>query len=84
MRGWIRQARRSAEQLRITGIDAVVTLDQDALPVRVPADPLACALDALGAAAEAMGRRFGLAGTSPWERIPVLTRGRLPSRAPDT
>jgi transposase-like protein len=60
VRGWIRRARRSAGQLRAIGVRAVVALDPELLPARVLADPLACALDALGAAAVAMGRRFGL------------------------
>jgi len=77
VRGWIRCARRSADQLRIAGIQAVVALDPDALPARARTDELACALDALGAAAMAMGERFGLQHTSPWARITVLTRGRL-------
>jgi len=77
VRGWIRAARRSAEQLRITGIRAVVALDPDALPARVRLDELGCALEHLGAAAMAMGNRFGLQHTSPWARINVLTRGRL-------
>jgi hypothetical protein len=38
-------------------------LGQDALPARALAGPLACALDVLGAAAAAMGRRFGLQET---------------------
>jgi hypothetical protein len=84
VRGWIRQARRPAEQLRVIGVQAVVALDQDALPAGVPADPLACALDALGAAAAAMGRRPGLHETSLRARIAVLTRGRLLSLAPDS
>jgi transposase-like protein len=83
VRGWIRRARRSAEQLRVTGVKAVVALDPEALPVRVLADPLACALDTLGAAAVAMGRRLGLEATDFWERIVVLTRGRLLGLAPD-
>src|SRR6266702_1013900 len=36
VRGWIRGARRSAAQLRITGIRAVVAYDQDALPAPGP------------------------------------------------
>jgi hypothetical protein len=93
VRGWIRRARRSAVQLRTIGVQSVVALDPGALPVRaladplavrVAADPLAGALDALGAAAEAMGRRFGLHQTSPWARITVLTRGRLLALAPDS
>jgi transposase-like protein len=77
VRGWIRSARRSADQLRITGIQAVVALDPDALPARVHPDELGCALEHLAAAAMAMGSRFGLQHTSPWARINMLTRGRL-------
>jgi transposase-like protein len=83
VRGWIRAARRSAGQLRAIGVRAVVALDPDALPARALADPLASALDALGAAAFAMGARFGLQKASPWARVAVLTRGRLLSLAPD-
>ena len=83
VRGWIRRARRSAGQLRAAGVRAVVALDPEALPAQVPADPLACALDALGAAALAMGGRFGLRDTRPWARVTVLTRGRLLSLSPD-
>ncbi len=77
VRGWIRSARRSAEQLRITGVRAIVALDPDVLPARARPDELACALEHLAAAAIAMGNRFGLQHISPWARINVLTRGRL-------
>jgi hypothetical protein len=83
VRGWIRRARRSAGQLRVIGVRAVVALDPEALPVRVLADPLACALDAPGAAAVATGRRLGLDEAGLWARVVVLTRGRLLSLAPD-
>jgi transposase-like protein len=83
VRGWLRRARRSAGQLRAIGVRAVVTLDPEALPAQVRADPLACALDALGAAAMAMGSRFGLQDASPWARVTILTRGRLLSLPPD-
>jgi transposase-like protein len=82
VRGWIRRARRSASQLRITGIRAVVALDPDALPAQVRPDELGSALDVLGAAARAMGERFGLQDTSPWARVTVLTRGRLLAPSP--
>jgi hypothetical protein len=82
VRGWIRSARRSAEQLRITGIRAVVVIDQDALPARVRPDELGCALEHLAAAAMATGDRYGLQHTSFWARINVLTRGRLLTMAP--
>ena len=65
-RGWIRRARRSAGQLRAAGIQAVVALDPDALPARDRDSELAYALDALGAAAMALGDRFGLRHASAW------------------
>ena len=82
VRGWIRGARRSAGQMRVTGVRAVVALDPELLPARAFADPLASALDALGAAAAAMGNRFGLGDAGLWERITVLTRGQLLTLAP--
>ena len=82
VRGWIRGARRSAAQLRITGIRTVVAFDQDALPARGRPDELGCALEHLGAAAMVIGRRFGLQHTSPWARVNVLTCGRLLAMAP--
>ncbi len=82
VRSWIRGARRSAAQLRIAGIRAIVAYDQDALPTRVRPDELGCALEHLGAAAMVLGRRYGLQHTSLWARINVLTRGRLLAMAP--
>ena len=82
VRGWIRGARRSAAQLRIRGIQAVVRIDPDALPTRVRPDELGCALEVLGAAAMVVGDRFGLQNTSPWARINVLTKGRMLAMAP--
>jgi Domain of unknown function (DUF6431) len=82
VRGWIRGARRSAVQLRITGIRTVAAFDQDALPAPVRPDELGCALEYLGAAATVIGRRFGLQHTSVWERINMLTGGRLLAMAP--
>jgi hypothetical protein len=82
VRGWIRGARRSAVQLRITGIRAVVAYDQDALPTWGRPDELGFALEHLGAAAMVIGRRYRLQHTSLWARINVLTRGRLLAMAP--
>jgi hypothetical protein len=49
VRGWIRRACRSAAQLRVIGIRAVVASDQDALPAPVRPDELGCcALEHLG------------------------------------
>jgi hypothetical protein len=61
--------------LRAAGVQAVVALDPDALPARVLPGQLACALDALEAAAVALGGRFGVQHASPWARVVVLTRG---------
>ena len=83
VRGWIRRARRSAGQLRAAGVQAVVALDPDALPARDRDSELAYALDALGAAAMALGDRFGGQCASPWVWVTVLTRGRLLTLAPD-
>ena len=63
VRGWLRGARESAVQLRITGIRAVVAWDQDALPARFRPGELAFALECLGAAAVVTGRRYGLEHT---------------------
>jgi hypothetical protein len=82
VRGWIRAARRSAGQLLIAGIRAVVALDPDALPARALPDEPGCALEHLAAAAIAMGGRLGLRQTSIWARINVLTRGRLLTMGP--
>jgi transposase-like protein len=68
VRGWIRRVRRSAGQLRAAGIQAVVALDPDAQPTWDRDSELAYALDALGAAAMALGGRFGLRHASPWAR----------------
>lgn len=59
-----------------------MAIDEDALPARVRPDELGCALEYLAAAAMAMSDRYGLAHTSPWARINVLTRGRLLTMAP--
>ena len=83
VRGWVRRARRSAGQLRAAGIQAVVALDPDALPGQDLPGELAYALDALRAAAMALGDRFGVQHASPWARVTVLTRGQLLNLSPD-
>lgn len=84
VRGWIRRARSRAPHLWQLGVQSVVALDQDALPTLDRPSTLACAIDALAAAATALGRRFDLADTSPWERVTVVTHGRLLAPAPAT
>jgi transposase-like protein len=77
VRGWLRRFRGAARPLYQLGVQTTVLLDQEALPASTRTDPLALALDALGAAALAFGRRFAREDVDPWARINVLTRGRL-------
>ena len=82
MRGWIRAARRSAVQLRVTGIRAVLASGHDELLSWARTGELGAALEHLAAAALVLGRRHGLEHTSWRARINVLTRGRLLTMAP--
>ena len=82
VRGWIRAARRSAGQLRVTGIRAVLASGHDELLPWARTDELGAALEHLAAAALVFGRRHGLEHTCWWARINVLTRGRLLTMAP--
>lgn len=82
VRGWIRAARRSAVQLRVTGIRAVLASGHDELLSWARADELGGALEHLAAAALVLGRRHGLEHACWWARINVLTRGRLLTMAP--
>lgn len=82
VRGWIRAARRSAVQLRVTGIRAVLASGHDELLSWTRTDELGAALEHLAAAALVFGRRYGLEHISWWARINVLTRGRLLTMAP--
>jgi hypothetical protein len=82
VRGWIRAARRSAAQLRVTGIRAVLASGHDELLSWTRTGELGAALEHLAAAALVLGRRHGLEHTSWWARINVLTRGRLLTMAP--
>ena len=82
VRGWIRGARKSAIELRVTGIRAAVAYDQDAVPAPSGQGELRWALECLGAAAVVTGRRHGLEHVPLWAMISVLTRGRLLNMAP--
>lgn len=82
VRGWIRGARRSAVELRVTGIRAAVAYDQDAVPAPSGRGELRWALECPGAAAVVTGRRFGLEHVSLRAMISVMTRGRLLDMAP--
>ena len=82
VRGWLRRVQGSARHLHQLGVQAIVTLDPELLPTVERTNGLALALDALGAAALALARRFGLEHADPWARINVLTRGRLLAAVP--
>ena len=82
VRGWIRAARRSAVQLRVTGIRAVLASGHDELLSWARTGELGAALEHLAAASLVLGRRHGLEHTCWWARINVLTRGRLLTMAP--
>ena len=82
VRGWIRAARRSAGQLRVTGIRAVLASGHDELLSWACTDELGGALEHLAAAALVLGRRHGLEHTCWRARVNVLTRGRLLTMAP--
>ena len=77
VRSWLRRARANSEALRRVGVQTVVALDQELLPTRVEASPLADALAALAAAGLAAVRRFGGDERDLWPVIALLTRGRL-------
>ncbi|MFE3557292.1 DUF6431 domain-containing protein [Streptomyces sp. NPDC059193] len=82
VRGWLRRARHTAEQLRLIGVQAVVAVDPEALPTADRGDPLAHAVEALVAAAVAVRRRFGGGPRDLWSQIVLLTRGRLLAPSP--
>lgn len=82
VRGWLRRARRAVHDLWTLAVQAVVTLDQHALPRHDWPNTLAAALDVLGTAALLARERFGSAFGHPWSAITVLTRGRLLAPAP--
>jgi hypothetical protein len=82
VRGWIRGARRSAVQLRVTGIRIVLASGHDELLAWARTDELGGALEHLAAAALVTGRRHGLEHASWWTRINVLTGGQLLTMAP--
>ena len=64
VRGWVRGARRSAVQLRVTAIRAVVAAGHE-MPTRWPPGELGFALENLGAAAWAMGQPARAAAHEP-------------------
>ncbi|GHJ35455.1 hypothetical protein [Streptomyces sp. TS71-3] len=66
------EAAPTAERLLWIGVQAVVALDPDALLTTGRGDPLAHAIEALGAAAVTVHRRFGHGPREIWPRIALL------------
>jgi Domain of unknown function (DUF6431) len=77
VRSWLRRARANAERLRQTGVNTVVAIDAELLPVRVHTNRLGDALEALVAAAVAVARRFADGDLRLWPMIGAITRGRF-------
>jgi hypothetical protein len=77
VRNWLRRARMGAERLRQAGVVAAHDLEPGHGPMKPRATALAEAVDALGVAASAAVRRFGLVGVSPWRIIAMLSNGEL-------
>lgn len=82
VRGWIRCARRTGHHLWTLAVQAVVALDQHALPERGWPDTLTAAVDVLARAAHLAQQRLGPAFARPWSAITVLTRGQLLTPVP--
>jgi hypothetical protein len=76
VRNWIRRARAGAGWLSTTAMRKAHELDPNLGRVQVTGDPLADAVSALGVAAAAARRRFGITA-DPWPLIVSLTHGRL-------
>jgi Domain of unknown function (DUF6431) len=77
VRNWLRGARLAAERLRQTAVVAAYELDAGHAVMGARVTVLAEAVDALGHAAAAAVRRFGLVGASPWQIIAMISRGQL-------
>jgi hypothetical protein len=75
VRGWLRAARRNAEQLRASGVRWFTALDPEPGPVTAAGSALGDAVEAILLAVRAWVRRFGPDHAGPWERAQSLTSG---------
>lgn len=73
VRRWLRRLRARAEALRMAATGRLHDFDPTAGPIEPSGSPLADALEAVGRAAAAVGRRLG--PRPPWEVAVALTGG---------
>jgi hypothetical protein len=76
VRGWLRRFVERAELVRGHFTRLAVWLDPQAGPITSRGSPVPDAVEAIGMAAVAATRRFGL-GLGPWEFVSGATGGRL-------
>jgi hypothetical protein len=81
VRGWLRGARQSAVELRMTASRVIVASGHD-VPARWPPGELGFALENLGAAASITASRSGMQHVRPWALVNVLTGGKLLNMSP--
>jgi hypothetical protein len=77
VRGWLRSMGSRAEAVRAAFTALVVTLVVDAPLPSVAGDLFADAVEAIGAAAVAVARRFGVRIVSGWRMASAVSAGRL-------
>ena len=76
VRGWLRRLAERAELVRGHFTRLAAWLDPQAGPITARGSPVGDAVEAIGTAAVAAARRFGL-GVGPWEFASGATGGRL-------
>jgi len=78
VRGWLRAFASNAEPARAWFTALLVQLDPVTGPLPVHANPLADAVEVIGACAAAARRRFGVVGAvSPWQLAAAASHGLL-------
>lgn len=77
VRGWLRRFESRAESVRTALTALAATLVVDAVLPDPEGDVFADAVSAVGAAASAAARRFGVAVVSGWRLVNCVTAGRL-------
>ena len=74
---WTRRFAAHAEALRAHLTRRIVALDQELVPTLAHGTASADALEALGALAAAVSRRYRLGRIDPWRLLALESRGRL-------
>lgn len=81
VRGWLRRALANAAELASAALATAYDFDRDLVRVQPTGTALGDALQALGTAAAAFVRRFGLA-SSPrpaWQLVANISHGQIPA-----